>query len=101
MLTKLLLFVGLAASTKPAPFIPNFDDIDGNFVYGRLQTSEKQGPPTRLVVTEHVVELKRATSWSLSSVYVQALRRQASAKMGEPERATVWMCEFDRCEESS
>jgi hypothetical protein len=55
-----------------------------------LPLSGDPGPLTPLEVTEHVVTLRRENSMSLSSVYVQALRRQAiEAQEGSDARLSV------------
>ncbi|KAK5125051.1 hypothetical protein LTR85_001242 [Meristemomyces frigidus] len=70
----LLLLVSFATALRPAPYLPN--DINEDFTLSRLQTQYDPGPLTELKVTDNVINLKRADSWSMSSVYVQALRRR-------------------------
>ena len=70
----LLLLAGFATALKSAPSLPN--SVNEHYTLSRLPTQYNPGPLTELKVTSNVVNLKRAKSASLSSVYVQALWRQ-------------------------
>lgn len=89
-LFSLLWLASAASALRAAPYLPN--DVNEHFTISRLQSQYKPGPLTELKVTDNVINLKRADSWSLSSVYVQGLRRQAAA-----ERANVRILDADLC----
>ncbi|KAK0942023.1 hypothetical protein LTR29_006441 [Friedmanniomyces endolithicus] len=73
----LLAGLGLVAAQKAAPYIP---DINEEYTLSRLPVSgREQQPFTELRVTDNIVQLKRASGWSPSATYVQALRRQGGA----------------------
>ncbi|TKA79024.1 hypothetical protein B0A55_03162 [Friedmanniomyces simplex] len=72
----LLAGVSAVAALKAAPYFPN---INEEYTLSRLPVSDRQQPFTEVQVTDNVIELKRADSYSPSSTYVQALRRQGGA----------------------
>ena len=78
----LLLLASFATALRSAPYLPI--GVNEDITLSRLPTQYNPGPLTELKVTDNVINLKRADSWSMSSVYVQALRRQ-----GGVSRATV------------
>ena len=85
MRLKALLFLCGSVAALRAPIYPP-DNVNEHLTLSRLKTQYNPGPLTELKVTSNVVNLKRANSWSLSSVYVQALRRQSRGALGA-ERA--------------
>ncbi|KAK5135823.1 hypothetical protein LTR08_004650 [Meristemomyces frigidus] len=70
----LALLAGFATALKAPPYLADY--VNEPLTISRLQTQYNPGPLTQLKVTSNVVSLKRANSWSLSSVYLQALRQQ-------------------------
>ncbi|KAK0318559.1 hypothetical protein LTR91_000191 [Friedmanniomyces endolithicus] len=73
----LLAGLSAVAAQKAAPYLP---DINEDYTLSRLPVSGRQQQPfTELRVTDNVVSLKRASGWSPSATYVQALRRQGGA----------------------
>lgn len=86
-IAALVLLCGVAIAQISPPYIPNIND---HLTVNRLSTSDNPLPPTELRITDNVINLRRASSWSLSSVYVQALRRQAGGSRAvSAGRATV------------
>src|ERR1700712_3025242 len=90
----LLLLASFAAALRTAPHLPN--GINEDVTISRLPTQYEPGPLTELKVTDNVINLKRADSWSMSSVYVQALRRRPGVS-----RATVRVIPTRSCLSSS
>lgn len=82
----LLLFLGLATALKSDPTLPQHG---ADFMISRLPMSENVLPLSDLQVTNHVVNLKRGNSKSLSSIFVQTLRKQSMAALGADERLDV------------
>lgn len=62
--------------------------LSDDFTIGRLALKGDPLEEAPLKVVDTVVELQRTNSWSLSSVYIQALRRQHGGGI----RATVCSC---------
>jgi hypothetical protein len=72
-IARLLLFLGAAIALKQDPGIP----IHGaDFTISRLSLNENPLPMSKLEITDHVVTLKRGTSKSLSSFWVQKMRKR-------------------------
>ena len=84
----LLLLLGVAAGLKVDPDLPT-PPHDADFMISRLPMSEHVQPMSELKVTDHVVELKRSNSKSLSSIYVQTMRKQSMAALAGDSRLSV------------
>lgn len=85
----LFLFLGAAAALKATTNVPIVDDL---LTVSRLPSAYNPSPLSELKVTNNVVQLKRAESYSLSAMYLQQLRRQAAGiSEGGVSRATVWL----------
>ncbi|EMC99460.1 hypothetical protein BAUCODRAFT_144879 [Baudoinia panamericana UAMH 10762] len=64
--------------------IPDFPGVSESFNLVELPTRDVKLPLSPLQVTDKTINLKRTTSWTPSSIYAEALRRQAGVV-----RATV------------
>ncbi len=87
-ITALLLLVRVATALKTEPELPQVPH-GADFMISRLPMSGNVQPMSELVVTEHVVNLKRGNSKSLSSVYVQAMRKQNMVALEGVSRPSV------------
>lgn len=72
----LMLIVGFTAALKAVPGLPQHG---ADWSVSRLPMSTDPLPMTPLEITDHVVNLKRRQSRSMSSYFVQTLREQARA----------------------
>ena len=84
----LLLLLGVAAGLKVDPDLPT-PPHGADFMISRLPMSEHVQPMSELTVTDHVVQLKRSNSKSLSSIYVQTMRKQSTAALEGDSRLSV------------
>ena len=87
-MAALLLLVSAVAAFRTLPSIPNINEY---LTLSRLQTAYNPLPLSELKVTDNFINLRRAESYySLSSMYYQALRRQAAGSSSSGvSRATV------------
>ena len=86
-MAKLLLYAGAAAALKATTHVPIVGD---HLTVSRLPSAYKPSALSDLKITDNVVQLKRKDSYSLSSLYVHQLRRQAREENGLPvSRAVV------------
>ena len=94
----LLLLLRVAAGLKVDPDLPT-PPHGADFMISRLPMSEYVQPMSELKVTDHVVELKRSNSKSLSSIYVQSMRKQSMAALEGDSRLTVRLLNhnIERC----
>ena len=82
----LLLLAGAATALKSDPYLPHHG---ADFTISRLPMPRNVQPLADLQITDHVVELKRGNSKSLSSIFVQTLRKQSMAALEGDERLGV------------
>lgn len=75
----LLLSFGAAVSTALVANPPSFP-AGTEFTVRRMELDDPRLEPAELQVTDHVVRLRRENAVSISSVYVQAMRKQAWAR---------------------
>lgn len=87
-IVAVLLLFGAVKGFTTDPDLPAPPD-GANFVINRIPMSANVQPMSELVVTDHVVNLKRGNSKSLSSIYVQAMRKQLLSPTEEDSRLTV------------
>ena len=87
-IAALLLLLRVAAGLKVDPDLPQ-PPHGADFMISRLPMSETVQPMSELIVTDHVVELKRSNSKSLSSIYVQTLRKQSMVALDGDSRLAV------------
>ena len=81
-----LLLFGLTTALKKDPSLPQHG---APFTISRIPLSGGVQPLSDLKVTDHVVSLKRGNSKSLSSIYVQTMRKHSDAAMGTGSRLGV------------
>ena len=86
----LLLLLAVASCIKmdQDPDLPT-PPPGANFLISRLPMPGHLEPMSELQVTDHVVNLRRGNSKSLSSVYVQTMRKISMTSLEEDSRLTV------------
>ena len=87
-IVALLLLLRVVSTLKIDPDLPQ-PPHGAEFMISRLPVSENVQPLSELVVTDHVVNLKRGNSKSLSSIYVQTMRKQSLAALEGDSRLSV------------
>ena len=87
-IAALLLFSGVAAAMKTDPDLPQ-PPHGANFMISRLPSSGNAQGLSELAITDHVVNLKRGNSKSLSSIYVQTMRKQSIVALEGDSRLPV------------
>ncbi|KAI7462174.1 NAD(P)-binding protein [Hortaea werneckii] len=85
-MAKLLLYAGAAAALKATTNVPIVGD---HLTVSRLPSAYKPSALADLKVTDNVIQLQRKNSYSLSSLYVHQLRRQAREENGLPVSRAV------------
>ena len=94
-IAKLLLLFGVAAALKTDAGLPQ-PPHGANFMISRLPMSGNVQALSELTITDHVVNLKRSNSKSLSSIYVQTMRKQSMAALEEDSRLTASILKRDK-----
>jgi hypothetical protein len=87
-IAALLLLIGVAIALKTDPDLPQ-PPYGAQFMIRRLPMSGNARALSELAITGHVVSLKRGNSKSLSSIYVQTMRKQSTAALEGDSRLTV------------
>ncbi|KAI7146712.1 acid protease [Hortaea werneckii] len=85
-MAKLLLYAGAVAALKVTTNVPIVGD---HLTVSRLPSAYRPSALSDLKVTDNVVQLTRKDSYSLSSLYVHQLRRQAREENGLPVSRAV------------
>lgn len=83
-----LLLFGVATALKTDPDLPQ-PPHGAAFTISRLPMSGNAQALSELAITDHVVNLKRGNSKSLSSIYVQTMRKQSKTALDGDSRLTV------------
>ncbi|KAI6839594.1 acid protease [Hortaea werneckii] len=85
-MAKLLVYAGAVAALKATTNVPIVGD---HLTVSRLPSAYKPSALSDLKITNNVVQLTRKDSYSLSSLYVHQLRRQAREENGLPVSRAV------------
>jgi hypothetical protein len=87
-IAAILLLFRVAIALKAYPDIPQ-PPLGAGFTISRLPMSGNVQAMSELAITDHVVNLKRGNSKSLSSIYVQYMRKQSMSAAEGDSRLTV------------